>query len=228
MRTPPRLLSFFMALVILFCLLPLPASAKENETPPESREENIECAAIISENMENETAFNSDFSIGPTINATEEPEQADEIFNVELETDSIIDASRNEEYKFISQPVSTFKASNNSFTVSWTTSFIPTKVELGYFSADSFFTKKRITSDLDTEMSFDLPINLATMQNMAVRAYYGSPGSAYIDSEEFAINWDDVKFTAQPANTFNFSNSSFSCCLLSSSCCNRSRISVCS
>ena len=105
--------------------------------------------------------------------------------------------------KFTMQPINAFKASNNSFSVSWATSFTPVKVEIGsrYSTTDDLNVIATITDGLSTSMSHDLLLGSSYLPDgnyMYIRAYYGDGSSNYIESAVFALDWDSVRFTSQP------------------------------
>ena len=113
-------------------------------------------------------------------------------------------------YSFTTQPTSVFDGANNRFNISWSTSFVPTKVEIGHrYGTDELFTPVvTITSGMAMNMTRALSLGDA-LYTMYVRAWYGSGVGDYKDSQAFQPGTDQIKFDTQPVCIFDAVNNRF-------------------
>ena len=92
--------------------------------------------------------------------------------------------------KFSKQPAASLNGDLSAFSISWTTSYVPTKEEIGSLSDGSFQPVVAYTEDLGKNMTTDLSFDDAVHGEMIVRAYYGA--ERYLDSAVFSVPWHSI------------------------------------
>ena len=103
----------------------------------------------------------------------------------------------NEAVRFATQPACAFASiSGESIRISWETSFVPVKAEIGcYLTTSNIWYSVAEITDLSLHESYDMPRNLAqASSNYYVRAFYGNADSNYIESDAFSPDPDTMGF----------------------------------
>ena len=101
------------------------------------------------------------------------------------------------ELRFTQQPVSGTVYQTGGFEETWTTSFIPVSVEIGWVSSGHYYCHKTYTTDLARRMTHTFTYEHAPASTMYVRAYYND--TQFVESLGFHVTKaTDHYFTRVP------------------------------
>ena len=98
--------------------------------------------------------------------------------------------------QFLTVPADATVNPEGSLILRWKTNFVPTAVQLGYYSGASWVSIRSITTGLQKSMNCGLGYSSAYNGTMYVRAYYNT--SSYVESAGFVITKVPRQFTVQP------------------------------
>ena len=101
--------------------------------------------------------------------------------------------------QFTAQPNGGTLYPEGSLTLSWATSFVPTKIQVGFKTTSGIWnTQAAITTGLKKSMSYALAYDTAIHGDMLLRVFYGSGQDDYLESDPFDIYKYAHAFTLQP------------------------------
>ncbi|MBQ6551148.1 MAG: leucine-rich repeat protein [Lachnospiraceae bacterium] len=97
------------------------------------------------------------------------------------------------ERRFTEKPQSGTVYPRGSFKISWTTNYIPVKIDIGYYNGLTWVSVRTLTDVLNKSMSYTMGYDaLTTSDKWQVRAYYADYATNYVSSGNFSIEKKDV------------------------------------
>ncbi|MBP5417905.1 MAG: leucine-rich repeat protein, partial [Clostridiales bacterium] len=178
-RSSHRMLSFVLSLIMMISLIPVSVFADEEIKDP-TETEGIE-ETLVTPELESDMIQES------------EPNQ-----DLEFEIPQKTLESNDTEYKFTTQPKSgSFDPTTMKYHVTWATSFKPEKIKIEWYSEylEEWYDRETLTSDMATNLSYDIPLNWGE-GTYRIRAYYYAGAS--VTSSSFQVDKNRFKFTTQP------------------------------
>ncbi len=101
--------------------------------------------------------------------------------------------------QFTTQPNGGTLYPEGSLTLSWATSFVPVKIQVGFKTTSGIWnTKATITTGLKKSMTYALAYDTAIHGDMLLRVFYGSGQYDYVESDPFDIYKHAHAFSLQP------------------------------
>ncbi len=224
MRRTRKILSLFLAMVMIIGLLPVSAFAEEGTIAPASEgtiaitEEGLQ---VTEEPEEPEKEPEPDDVQGDAQAEPEDPDkdpspakpaqEEEETPGAEPKTDSTLKAAKAAGYAFTIQPQCTYDEASDRYIMSWSTNFVPQLVQIGFLNDDGYFeTRLEIGygySGMAESMSF--PVRPEYMDwRMVVKASPTTSSSDLVESEQFETGVP-FEFKSQPEVFWSTSDKCF-------------------